>query len=93
MTATPRQLANSSAPGAAAATASVPTRSARRLGSSAPGRRLCGTGMEHRELRRKAARRRETESHQLSGQGRRDAATRARRRTDQSFGNPLFPNL
>lgn len=90
MTATPRQLANSSAPGAAA-TAVVPTRSARRLGSLAPGSRLGGTGIERRELGRKAARKRGTESHRPPGQGRRDEATRARRRTNRSLGNLPVP--
>ncbi|KAG3294937.1 hypothetical protein H1C71_041953, partial [Ictidomys tridecemlineatus] len=88
--ATPRQLANSSAPGATA-TALVPTPSARRLGWSAPGSRLCGTGMKRWDLGRKAARRRGMESHRLPGQGWRDAATRVRRRTDQGFGNPPTP--
>lgn len=81
MTTTLRQLANSSAPGAAA-TASVPTRSARRLVSSAPERRLRGTRTECREHGRKAAHRRETESHRWPGQGRRDAVARACSRTD-----------
>lgn len=81
MTTTLRQLANSLAPGATA-TASVPTRSARCLVSSAPEKRLRGTGTECREHRRKAARRREMESHRWLGQGRRDAVARACRRTD-----------
>lgn len=81
MTTTLRQLANSSAPGAAA-TASVPTRSARRLVWSAPESRLRGTRTEYREHRRKAARRRETESHRWPGQGRRGAVARACRRED-----------
>lgn len=75
MTTTLRQLANSSDPGATA-TASVPTRSARRLASSAPERCLRGTGTKCREHRRKAARRREMESHRWLGQGRRDAVAR-----------------
>lgn len=81
MTTTLRQLANSSALGAAA-TASVPTRSARRLVWSAPERRLRGTGTEYREHGRKAARRRETESHRWPGQGRRGAVARACRREE-----------
>ncbi|XP_055414566.1 uncharacterized protein LOC129635525 [Bubalus kerabau] len=59
MTATPRQLANPSAPGAAT---SVPTRGARppdsRLAQLNP---LCGARMERRELRKAAARRRGTD--------------------------------
>lgn len=81
MTTTLRQLANSSAPGATA-TASVPTRSARRLVSLAPERRLRGTGTECGEHRRKAERRREMESHRWLGQGRRNTVARACRRTD-----------
>lgn len=87
MTTTLRQLANSSAPGAAAAAAaaSIPTRTARRrLVSSAPGD--VSRGQERRSERtgRKAARRRETESHRWPGQGRRDAVARARARVAQS---------
>ncbi|XP_044789793.1 uncharacterized protein LOC102413417 isoform X3 [Bubalus bubalis] len=59
MTATPRQLANPSAPGAAT---SVPTRGARppdsRLAQLNP---LCGARMERRELGKAAARRRGTD--------------------------------
>ncbi|XP_035130541.1 uncharacterized protein LOC118147771 [Callithrix jacchus] len=92
MTATPPQLANSSAPGATT-TAVVPNRSARRLGSQAPGNRLRGTGIERGELGRKAKRKRGTESHRPPGLGWRDQATGTRRRTDRSLGNAPLPNL
>lgn len=81
MTTTLQQLANSLALGAAA-TSSIPTRSARRFVWSASERCLRGTGSEYREHGRKAARRRETESHRWPGQGRRDAVADACGRAD-----------